>query len=151
MKNKSMKIARVEKDLSQKELADIVGVTRQTIGMIESGKFNPSLKLCTDICIALDKTLNDLFWDDDNKNMAGDIEMVLLKTVNNQFELDVVKELLDDNEIPYVIKDYGIGGYMRIISGSSLYRTDILVAEATFKKAKAIIDEFPWNIEIEHD
>lgn len=150
MKNKYMKIARIEKDLSQKELADIVGVTRQTIGMIESGKFNPSLNLCTDICIALDRTLNDLFWDY-NKNRAGDIEMVLLKTVNNQFELDVVKELLDDNEIPYLIKDYGSGGYMRIIGGTSLYRTDILVAEATYEKAKAIIDAFPWNEGIEDD
>jgi len=150
MKNKFMKIARIEKDLSQKELADLVGVTRQTIGMIESGKFNPSLKLCTDICIALDKTLNDLFWDE-NKNGRADIEMLLLKTVNNQFELDVVKELLDDHDIPYIVKDYGSGGYMRIISGTSLYRTDILVAQPTYEKAKAIIDEFPWNEGIEDD
>jgi putative transcriptional regulator len=59
-----MKIARVEKDLSQEQLACRVGVTRQTIGMIEAGKFNPSLQLCINICKALDKTLNDLFWED---------------------------------------------------------------------------------------
>ena len=41
-----MKIARIEKDFSQEQLADAVGVTRQTIGMIEAGKFNPSLQLC---------------------------------------------------------------------------------------------------------
>ncbi|MCI5910527.1 MAG: helix-turn-helix transcriptional regulator [Oscillospiraceae bacterium] len=65
MKNKRMKIARIECDLSQDELARAVGATRQTIGMIESGKYNPSLNLCTSICRVLGKTLNDLFWDEE--------------------------------------------------------------------------------------
>ncbi|MEX1308618.1 MAG: helix-turn-helix transcriptional regulator [Eubacteriales bacterium] len=65
MKNIRMKIARVEYDMSQQDLADIVGITRQTIGMIESGNYNPSLKLCLAICKALNKTLNDLFWEED--------------------------------------------------------------------------------------
>ena len=69
MKNMKMKLARVERDLSQEQLAEAVGVTRQTIGMIEAGKFNPSLQLCLSICRALNKTLNDLFWEDrDNAN-----------------------------------------------------------------------------------
>lgn len=59
-----MKIARIEKDLSQEQLADLIGVTRQTIGMIESGKFNPSLQLCLSICRALGKTLDELFWEE---------------------------------------------------------------------------------------
>lgn len=61
-KNLKIKIARAECDLSQEELADKVEVTRQTIGLIESGRYNPSLKLCISICKALNKTLNDLFW-----------------------------------------------------------------------------------------
>lgn len=61
-RNKRMKIARIEKDLSQEDLANLVGVTRQTISMIESGKYNPTIKLCISICKELDKTLNDLFW-----------------------------------------------------------------------------------------
>jgi len=65
MKNKQMKIARFENDLSQEQLAEIVGVTRQTIGMIEAGKFNPSINLCIAICKALNKTLNELFWRDE--------------------------------------------------------------------------------------
>ncbi|MEC3885687.1 helix-turn-helix transcriptional regulator [Halobacillus sp. HZG1] len=65
MKNKKMKIARAEADLSQEKLADIVGVTRQTINLIEAGNYNPSLKLCTAICKALNKTLDDLFWKND--------------------------------------------------------------------------------------
>ncbi len=65
MKNKRIKIARVELDLSQEQLADKVGVTRQTIGMIEAGKFNPSLQLCLSICRALGKTLDELFWEEE--------------------------------------------------------------------------------------
>lgn len=65
MKNMKMKLARMEKGLSQIELAKMTGVTRQTIGMIEAGDFNPSLKLCVAICKVLDKTLNDLFWEED--------------------------------------------------------------------------------------
>ena len=64
MKNLKLKSARAGLDLSQEQLADKVGVTRQTIGMIEAGKFNPSIQLCIDICKALNKTLNDIFWEE---------------------------------------------------------------------------------------
>ncbi len=64
MKNKKLKIARIEGDMSQEDLANRVGVTRQTIGLIESGNYNPTLKLCIEICKALNKTLNDLFWEE---------------------------------------------------------------------------------------
>jgi len=67
MKNKRMKIARIEKDLSQEQLAELLGVTRQTIGLIEAGSYNPTLKLCVAICKALDKTLDDLFWPESDK------------------------------------------------------------------------------------
>ncbi len=60
-----MKIARVECDMTQEQLADAVGVTRQTIGLIESGNYNPSISLCIEICKALNKTLDDLFWTED--------------------------------------------------------------------------------------
>lgn len=61
-KNMRMKMARVEANLSQAQLAKAVGATRQTIGLIEAGDYNPSLKLCTAICKALGKTLDELFW-----------------------------------------------------------------------------------------
>jgi putative transcriptional regulator len=64
MKNIKLKMARVEKDLSQDELATLIGVARQTIGLIELGKYNPSINLCVAICKALDKTLDDLFWEE---------------------------------------------------------------------------------------
>ena len=65
MKNLRMKLARMEKDKTQIELANRIGVTRQTIGMIEAGDYNPSLKLCIAICRELDKTLDDLFWEEE--------------------------------------------------------------------------------------
>lgn len=64
MKNLKMKFARMEKDISQIELAKKVGVTRQTIGMIEAGDYNPTLKLCLAICRELGKTLDDIFWEE---------------------------------------------------------------------------------------
>ena len=63
MKNIKLKVARVEKDLSQDELAKLIGVARQTIGLIELGKYNPTLSLCISICKALSKTLDVLFWE----------------------------------------------------------------------------------------
>lgn len=64
MKNLKIKMARMELDMSQEELANKVGATRQTIGLIEAGRYNPSIKLCIKICIALHKHLDDLFWED---------------------------------------------------------------------------------------
>ena len=60
-----MKTARAAADLSQSDLAEAVGVTRQTIGLIEAGGYNPTLNLCVAICKALRVTLNDLFWEDE--------------------------------------------------------------------------------------
>ncbi len=67
MRNLKMKFRRIELELSQTELAKMVGVTRQTIGLIEAGEFNPSIKLCLAICKALGVTLNDIFWEEEEK------------------------------------------------------------------------------------
>jgi len=61
VKNK-VKLARVQVDLTQQQLAEKVGVTRQTISLIEKGKYNPTLKLCLQICYAVGKSLDELFW-----------------------------------------------------------------------------------------
>jgi len=58
----NLKLARVEMGWSQAELADRVGVTRQTIGLIESGRYNPTLKLCLALARATSRKLDDLFW-----------------------------------------------------------------------------------------
>ncbi len=64
-KNLKLKSARAALDMSQQALAEKVGASRQTINAVEKGEYNPSLKLCIDICKALGKTLNDIFWEDD--------------------------------------------------------------------------------------
>ena len=61
MKN-NLKAARLQIKLTQEQLAEIVGVTRQTISLIERGNYNPTLKLCLEICYAVHKTLDELFW-----------------------------------------------------------------------------------------
>jgi putative transcriptional regulator len=58
-----LKLARVACNLTQAELADLVGVTRQTIGLIEGGGYNPTLNLCLRLARATGKTLDELFWD----------------------------------------------------------------------------------------
>ena len=62
MKNLRLKAARAGKDLSQQQLADAVGVSRQTINAIEKGDYNPTIKLCIAICKVLGRTLDELFW-----------------------------------------------------------------------------------------
>ncbi|MDQ0163457.1 helix-turn-helix transcriptional regulator [Bacillus alveayuensis] len=71
--NNTVKIARIQANLTQQELAEKTGVTRQTISLIEKGKYNPTLKLCLEICYVLNKTLDELFWveresENDEKN-----------------------------------------------------------------------------------
>ena len=65
MKNLRLKAARAGMDLSQQDLADAVGVSRQTISAIEKGDYNPTINLCVKICRVLGKTLDDLFWSEE--------------------------------------------------------------------------------------
>ena len=64
MKNLKLKAARALKDMSQEDLAKAVNVSRQTINAIEQGDYNPTISLCIAICKALDKTLDELFWEE---------------------------------------------------------------------------------------
>jgi len=63
MKNLKLKSARAAMDLSQQELADRIGVSRQTVSAIEKGDYNPTINLCIAICKCLNKTLDELFWE----------------------------------------------------------------------------------------
>ena len=64
-KNIAIKVARAEKDMTQKALAEAVGVSRQTMNAIEKGEYNPTIRLCRKICRILDRSLDDLFWEDE--------------------------------------------------------------------------------------
>ncbi|MGM9525074.1 MAG: helix-turn-helix transcriptional regulator [Peptococcaceae bacterium] len=64
-RNIPIKVARAEKDMTQKALAEAVGISRQTMNAIEQGDYNPTIKLCRAICRVLDKSLDELFWEDE--------------------------------------------------------------------------------------
>lgn len=64
-KNLKLKSARAAMDMSQQNLAEAVGASRQTINAIEKGDYNPTLKLCIDICRVLGKTLDEIFWENE--------------------------------------------------------------------------------------
>nr|WP_289039386.1 helix-turn-helix transcriptional regulator [uncultured Allobacillus sp.] len=68
MKN-YVKIARIQRELTQQQLAEKVGITRQTVSLIEKGKYNPTLKLCLSICDVVNKSLDDLFWVEKEERM----------------------------------------------------------------------------------
>lgn len=64
-RNLAIKVARAEKDMTQAELAAKVGISRQTLNAIEQGNYNPTIRLCRAICRELGKTLDELFWEED--------------------------------------------------------------------------------------
>lgn len=64
-RNIPIKVARAEKDMTQKALAEAVGISRQTMNAIEQGEYNPTIKLCRSICRVLGRSLDELFWEDD--------------------------------------------------------------------------------------
>jgi len=67
-RNLALKSARAAQDMTQKDLAEAVGVSRQTINAIEKGEYNPTINLCRAICRALGKTLDELFWEEETTN-----------------------------------------------------------------------------------
>ena len=71
MKNLKLKAARAARDLSQEQLAQLCNVSRQTINAIEKGDYNPTINLCIAICRALGKTLDELFWNEEQEGTAS--------------------------------------------------------------------------------
>jgi putative transcriptional regulator len=69
-RNIAIKVARAQLDMTQKQLAEKVAISRQTMNAIEQGEYNPTIKLCRAICKALGKTLDELFGEDDNNETA---------------------------------------------------------------------------------
>jgi len=73
--------------------------------------------------------------------MSEKINLVLLRTISSEFELGMITSILEDNDIPFIVKNYGSGGYMRIISGGSPFRTDIMVDEAAYETANSLLEQ----------
>lgn len=74
------------------------------------------------------------------KDDKGKLNLIKLRSTSNEIELSMIKEILADNGIPYIIKDHGPGGHMRIIGGSSLYGTDIMIDKTDFDRANRLLE-----------
>ncbi len=81
-------------------------------------------------------------FDHDKINKEAEVSLVHLVSINNNMDLGIVETILRDNNVPYIIRDSGSGSYMRIISGTSIFSTDIFVEESSYEKALALIDIF---------
>lgn len=69
----------------------------------------------------------------------GELHLVPLMSLTSEFELGMVREILRDNRIPFIIKDDGPGQYMRLFAGRSIYNTEVLVDEPYLEKAKELV------------
>ena len=65
-----VRLSRAEKQMTQEDLADSVGVTRQTIGLIEKERYNPTIALCMGLSRSLGKSLDELFWMEETDDTA---------------------------------------------------------------------------------
>ena len=73
------------------------------------------------------------------ENNVDDVNIIKLRSISNEIELGMIKEILDDNNIPYIIKNHGSGSYMRIITGGSSFVTDIMVKLSDFDKSDNLL------------
>lgn len=69
-----------------------------------------------------------------------EVNIIKLRSTSNEMELNIMKAILEDNHIPYIIKNHGAGGHMRIIGGSSLFGTDLMVEEGDYEIAKGLLE-----------
>ena len=69
-----------------------------------------------------------------------DLHIVKLRSISNEIELAMIKEILEDNKIPYLVKDHGMGGYMRIFAGVSAFGTDVMVKQEDFDQANSLLE-----------
>lgn len=73
--------------------------------------------------------------------MSEKINLISLRRVSNEFDLGMITSILEDKSIPFIIKNPGTGGYMRIISGASPFLTEIMVDEAAYEEANSLLEQ----------
>lgn len=83
-----------------------------------------------------------MFWNKDRDDNSDEVELVLLQSTQDEYKFLTLKSILDNENIPYIVKSHGPGGYMRIIGGLSVYPTDILVEKSTYERAKKLLEDF---------
>lgn len=84
------------------------------------------------ICLSLRK--------ENNMASINDLSLVKLRSISNEVELKMIEAILSDNSVPYIIKDEGAGGYMRIIGRNSVFATDVMVSEKDYERANELLE-----------
>ena len=150
-RNLRIKAARAEKDMTQKELAEAVSSSRQTINAIEQGEYNPSIKLCRAICRVLGKSLDDLFGEKSVQDGESDsMQHPAPDTICFLTEVDAVwggmlEDVLKQNGIPTLCKST-MGAGLAAKAGSMLERIRFYVRYEHLPKAKEIVEAlFPTS------
>ena len=148
-RNLKIRAARAEKDMTQKDLAEAVNISRQTINAIEQGEYNPTIRLCRRICRVLGKSLDDLFGEENEyEEENNDMQHLSPDTICFLTEVDKVwdgmlEDVLKQNGIPALCKST-MGAGLAARAGSMLERIRFYVRYEHLAKAKEIIEElFP--------
>lgn len=170
-RNVKIKAARAELDMTQKALAEAVGISRQTMNAIEQGDYNPTIKLCRAICRVLGKTLDELFGEEDEMMMEDgamycekcklSFEGSICPSCGNKKVRQVnkndfcflvkkdhlwaglVADILSQHQIPFVVQNE-LGAGLTAQIGSLFERSSFFVPYGHLQGATALIDEiFP--------
>ena len=151
-RNLRIKAARAEKDMTQKELAEAVNSSRQTINAIEQGEYNPTIKLCRSICRVLGKSLDDLFGEKSGQDEERDsMQCPAPDTICFLTEVDAVwggmlEDVLKQNGIPTLCKST-MGAGLAAKAGSMLERIRFYVRYEHLPKARKIVEAlFPSSV-----
>lgn len=162
MRNLRIRVARTDAGLTQKDLADRVGVSRQTINAIEQGSFNPTIRLCKDICRVLEKTLDELFgeedmtmyctrcqtvYEDDRCPICGSKksrpvlpEDICFLAEEDSLQAGILEDFLKQEGIP-VLKKSTVGAGMAMKAGAIFERFRFYVRYEHLNKAKELLED----------
>ena len=161
-RNLRIRVARIDAGLTQKDLANRVGVSRQTINAIEQGSFNPTIRLCKDICKVLEKTLDELFgeedmtmyctrcqtvYEDDRCPICGSRksrpvlpEDICFLAEEDSLQADILEDLLKQEGVPF-LKKSTVGAGMAMKAGAIFERFRFYVRYEHLNKAKELLED----------
>lgn len=161
-RNIRIRIARVELDMTQKELAEAVGISRQTMNSIEQGDYNPTIKLCRAICRVLGKSLDELFGEEDDVMYCEKCKMLFTEsrcpgchgkngrapeagdlcflTEQDRIWSGMLEEVLKQNGIPAFMQS-SLGAGMALKAGGMFERIRYYVPFARFEEAQLLVKE----------
>ena len=86
-----------------------------------------------------------------DRSTLKDNDLDFLTTVNDRVYLSIVESVLEDNGIPYIVKDRGCGTVVKVVMGYSIFGADVFVLKKDFEKASELIEHFNTNTDDEEN